>query len=188
MNVHIEKVKARRQGMALRDAIQGRNKAECDAALCRAILESAAFRYATVLLTYSPIGSEIDVSPVAQAAAARGMRVAFPRTQGGGNMTFHMAQPETLTKGRYGILEPSPDMPLYQGDSRALCLVPGLLFDEQGYRVGYGGGYYDRFLSSFKGTAVGVAYTALLVPQVPRGKFDRRCGTIFTEKGLVVTQ
>ena len=63
-------------------------------------------------------------------------------------------------------------------------LVPGIAFSAGGYRLGYGKGYYDRYLSSFKGTKVGVAYTDFIANSVPHGRFDLAVDVLITERGI----
>lgn len=65
-----------------------------------------------------------------------------------------------------------------------ICIIPGIVYDKKGYRIGYGGGYYDRYLSSFKGTKVGVAYTDFIANSVPHGRFDLAVDVLITERGI----
>ena len=64
------------------------------------------------------------------------------------------------------------------------AFIPGIVYDKKGYRIGYGGGYYDRYLSSFKGTKVGVAYTDFIANSVPHGRFDLAVDVLITERGI----
>ena len=66
-------------------------------------------------------------------------------------------------------------------------MVPGLAFDRFGFRLGYGGGYYDRFLTDFSGTRIGVGYQMLMLEQVPHNRFDLKADLIVTEKGVRIT-
>ena len=66
----------------------------------------------------------------------------------------------------------------------AVCFVPGLLYDKAGFRLGYGKGFYDRYLSSFSGCKIGVIYSDYILPVVPRGRFDVSVDTLLTEKGV----
>ena len=90
---------------------------------------------------------------------------------------------DDLSPGKYGILEPVPERCEKAVDFlRGLCLVPGLSFDLQGYRLGFGKGYYDRFLSDFGGTTVGICYSKCTMGELPRGTFDRAVDIVLTEK------
>ena len=71
----------------------------------------------------------------------------------------------------------------------ALCVVPALSYDRYGYRLGYGGGYYDSFLAKFSGDAIGVCYSNCIYEQrLPHGKYDRRLPSFLTERGVVVCE
>ena len=89
----------------------------------------------------------------------------------------------TLKNGLYGVLEPDPSRsrPALSGGN-ALCIVPGLGFDSKGYRLGYGKGYYDRFLSGFHGITVGLCYSACTKWMLPHGYYDRPVDILITEK------
>lgn len=81
------------------------------------------------------------------------------------------------------MLEPVPERCRLVTDySRGLCIVPGLCFDAEGYRLGYGKGYYDRFLSAFRGVTVGICYTACTQWRLPHGRYDRQIQLLITEK------
>ena len=68
--------------------------------------------------------------------------------------------------------------------SKSICIIPGVVFDEWGYRVGYGKGYYDRFLSAYDGTKFGLSYSECILKEVPRGRFDRHVDILISEKGV----
>lgn len=91
-----------------------------------------------------------------------------------------------LSKGGFGIPEPEPDRcPLIQPDQLDLVFVPGLAFDNDGYRVGYGGGYYDKLLADLEPSAltVGVCYQFQLIDRCPREDHDRAVDRVITEQG-----
>ena len=71
-----------------------------------------------------------------------------------------------LVRHRYGMLEPGPDRPVVSPGEIDLVLVPGLAFDRRGHRVGYGGGYYDRYLKNYPGLKVGLCYEACLLDEI----------------------
>ena len=83
------------------------------------------------------------------------------------------------------MLEPVPGRSrLVEEDTGGLCVVPGLSFDEEGYRLGYGKGYYDRFLSRFRGVTVGACYSGCVRRILPHGYFDRPVDILITERGI----
>ncbi len=163
-----------------------------DRKICGFATSLASYRYADYVLLYAPIGDEIDILPVALDALSKGKKVAFPRcNKEDHTMDFHIVSSvDDLKVDSYGIREPSADMPVFDPvscSSNMICFVPGLIYDKKGYRLGYGKGFYDRYLSSLKGNIIGVVYSDFIVPSVPRGKFDISLGILLTEKGVVVT-
>lgn len=186
-DIRERKMALRREYRARRKAIPETQKSAYDEAICTRFLSTATYRFANVLLVYAPLADEIDIMPIVRHALADKKTVAFPLcdTQTS-QMTFHIVTNESeLSIGAYGIREPRADLPVYQyraTDGAAVCLLPGLLFDEKGFRLGYGKGYYDRYLASFGGVRVGLVYSEFLLPRVPRGRYDLSANVIVTEK------
>jgi len=175
-----------------RAAIDVSEKKRRDGAICRAALSLASYRYAKYVLMYAPTDEEIDVMPIALDALSKGKGVAFPKCRPETHtMDYHfVTSPDELSAGYMGLSEPSEDAPLFDPallSRETLCLVPGLVYDTRGYRLGYGKGFYDRYLSSFGGNAVGIVYSDFIVPEVPKGRFDVTIKILLTEKGVVVT-
>ena len=141
---------------------------------------------AKTVLTFYPVGSEPAILPIAEAALTLGKRVAFPLCHPEGPfMTFHSVDSlDALTNGSYGIPEPDGISPAVSELEDAICIVPALAFDENGYRLGYGKGYYDRFLSSFDGVSVGLVFSSLLLCNLPRDEYDEKVDIIITEKEM----
>lgn len=147
------------------------------------------FRHADIILLYAPIKSEIDVMPIFNIAKEKGKRVAFPKcNMEDRTMKFHFVDSlDELEICAYGIREPKEELPVYDPEETigsALCFVPGLAFDVYGYRLGYGKGYYDKFMNKFAGSTVGLAFTHQIMPTLPKGKFDKHCDVMITEKGI----
>jgi 5-formyltetrahydrofolate cyclo-ligase len=85
------------------------------------------------------------------------------------------------------MAEPAPDQPVILPDEIQLALVPGLAFDHSGWRLGYGGGYNDRFLTSFQGISACIVFQALLLGQVPHSTLDISMRWIISEQGRLAT-
>ena len=174
-----------------RRMIDPAEKAERDGALCAAAVSLASYRYAKYVLLYAPTEEEIDVMPIAHDALSKGKAVAFPKCDPEKRtMTYRIvSSPDELVPGYSGILEPPSSLPEFDlsESGHAVCFVPGLVFDTSGGRLGYGKGYYDRFLTSFGGNAVGVVYSDFIVNSVPRGRYDFPIKILLTEKGVIVT-
>ena len=139
---------------------------------------------------YFPMGSEIDTRPLAEALIAARHRTALPVVKAPRQpLLFRLWVPgDTLEDGGFGTSVPLADAAEVVPD---VLFVPLLSFDDDGYRLGYGGGFYDRTLAALRanGTpvAVGVGYAAQRVDRVPRGPHDQRLDWIATEAGVVRT-
>lgn len=115
-------------------------------ALCSRVLQTDVYRNCKTIYGYLPFNQEVDLLPLLQNALEEGKQVALPKCFG---KEMHFILVSDLSRIQYspfGAPEPVDDMPK-ACDESALVIVPGLVFDHRGYRIGYGGGYYDRFLS-----------------------------------------
>lgn len=180
-----EKKELRAHFLNLRRALSPEEKQQMDRALCDTVVALPEFDACRLLLCYTPTRGEIDLLPLAKQALTFGKAVAFPISHPDDcTLTFHIVRSlDDLRAGTYGILEPPSDAPRIETAPDTICLVPALSFDRTGYRLGYGKGYYDRFLPTFQGISVGLIYSACLCRRLPRNETDRPVHRIFTEKG-----
>lgn len=177
----------RRRLLAVRNSISQQDKAALDAAIAGNLLSLEAYRKADGLLLYASFRGEPDISAVMRHALAHGKRVALPRCRDDGSRPmdfFEITSTDELLPGKYGIPEPPPGAALADTSRFSLCVVPSLALDEQGYRIGYGGGYYDRFLANYDGVKAGVCYSFMLQKNLPRESFDVRLDFIVTDRGV----
>lgn len=149
-------------------------------------LSSELYKTADTLLLYHSVGSEVSTRDIFVAALNDKKRVAFPVcADDKGFMEFYYVKLESdLTEGMYGIKEPAIGCEKYFFEDRGICIVPGLSFDLEGYRIGYGKGYYDRFLSAFNGISVGLCYDALVSESLPRDLYDKNVNSLITDKKI----
>ena len=120
---------------------------EKSAALGKLFAESGAYRQAKSIYGYLPYNQEVRTVPMLRKAIADGKRVAVPKVFGDEMKFIWLDDLTQVEKGYSGIPEPIADGPIAD-DETALVLMPGLAFDPQGHRIGYGGGFYDKFLAS----------------------------------------
>ena len=163
-----------------------------DEAICHVAEGLVSFRYAEYVLMYAALENEIDITKIAEEALARGKKIAFPRCDKESHtMRYHLVTSlDELKPDAYDILEPPANNPVYDPETdlgSAICFVPGLVYDKKGYRLGYGKGFYDRYLSGFSGCTLGVVYSDYILPVVPRGRFDVSVDILLTEKGVKMT-
>lgn len=139
-----------------------------------------------VISGFSAIRDEIDPGPLLARLAGEGHRVALPVMQGKGRpLKFRAWSPgDAMGSAQWGIAEPLPDKPEVYPD---VVLVPLLAFDADGYRLGYGGGFYDRSLQNLRAKkpiiAVGIGYDELGIDAVPHLDYDERLDWVLTPLG-----
>ena len=145
-------------------------------------------RQRAVVSAYLPMGDEIDPLPAMHSLHGLGYRLCVPVTGRRGELLrFREWHPGTaLVSGRMGIREPAEGAML----APEVLIVPLLAFDRRGYRLGYGGGFYDRTLAALRAegpvTAFGFAYAAQEVAAVPIEHTDERLDAVVTEAGVIV--
>lgn len=171
-----------------REELSPEQKAAWDKKIIQNITSLASYRFADVILAYHPLEGEIDIRPLLETALAAGKKVALPLCYNEGRMDFfYITSLDELNDGKFGLKEPSPHNEKYQREdpAQALMLIPALVYDTHGYRLGYGRGYYDRYVNGFSGMKAGLCYRASLHPTpLPHGRFDFAVDYIVTEKGV----
>ena len=183
------KKELRRKMKALRAAVPAAEKAELDRKIRENLFSSEVYRNADLLLTFISVGSEPDTREILRRAWADGKRTAVPKCLPEHKMAFYIIGSfDDCVSGAYGIPEPAShcrEALLTEGN--ILCLVPGLAFDRKGARLGYGGGYYDRFLRSNPHIcAVGCCAEGFIAEDVPEEETDQRLWGLVTEKAMEV--
>lgn len=158
-SIALKKAEIRKFYREKRSSINTEEKAEIDNRIAENVVNLPEFQFCQTLLTYVSTDDEINTRDIIHIALEKSKKVAVPRTFPSERiMTFYeIASLNELKSGQYGILEPeaTPDKRVL-GTANTVCLVPGLCFDSSGNRLGYGGGYYDRFLKDFAGIVIGL--------------------------------
>lgn len=181
------KATLREQYKTLRREMPPEIKAQRDRQLAGRVAALWQYKRCRQLLTYVSTPIEVDTLEIIRRALADGKRVAVPRcVPGTRDMEFYWINGvEELEPGTFGVLEPRPDPKRKVTDfSNGLCLVPALCYDWRGYRLGYGKGYYDRFLAGFGGHMIGVCYSDCIRRKLPHGRFDRPVELLVTDRYL----
>lgn len=186
-----EKDRLRRRLLEQRAAISGRR--EKDRAIFEAVSALPLYQNAGQILCYVSTSQEADTRALLKAALREGKEVFVPLCLPENRLAFYQIfSMEDLRPGRFGILEPDPSrQAMWNSEGseeckNVLCLVPGVAFDMLGFRLGYGKGYYDRFLAGRKIPCVGLCYRELVVPKLPVDEYDQRVGLLATEEGCVI--
>ena len=191
---HYEGAAAKREGKARMRAfwkqrridIDGRERAEMDAAIAKAVIASPYYRDCPVLCAYASFGVEVSTRTIIEDAWSRGKTVVLPRCGAEGQLRwFIIGSFDGLEQSAMGMKEPPIDesREITAFEAEAVVLVPGLTFDLEGHRLGYGGGYYDRFLEHFPGISMGLCRSVQVSSTIdPREEHDRAVDVVITDK------
>ncbi len=135
-------------------------------------LETEQYRNAKTVYGYLPYNQEVCTVPMLEQALADGKKVAVPKVYGDEMKFIYMTDLTKVAKSDFGIPEPVADGPVAD-DPTALVLMPGLAFDKEGHRIGYGGGFYDKFLSQEpEHPTIALCYDFQMLGQLPTEEFD----------------
>ncbi len=146
--------------------------------LAKLFAASEAYRNAKTIYGYLPYNQEVRTVPMLEQALRDGKRVAVPKVYGDEMKFLYMEDLTQVEKGYAGIPEPIADGPIAD-DETALVLMPGLAFDPQGHRIGYGGGFYDKFLSAEPNhPTLALCYEFQLLPQLETEDHDIPVDTV----------
>ena len=184
--IPLQKARRRSQALRLLGELPPGHVAAASGRIARRLLESPAWGRARTVHTYvSSLPGEVDTHALVGAARARGMRVLVPVVAGRREPLRHaeIGGLRELARGPLGLLQPRS--PRFVEPAADLVLVPGLLFDRRGGRIGRGGGYYDRFLAGLAGgERIGLIYDELFVDRVPTEDHDVAVDAVATPSGL----
>ena len=143
----------------------------------------------TLFLFWGIPGREPETEYLVRELTRQGKRVGLPRMLPGHQMEVRQFDPRIpMKQAAFGIWEPSEEALLLSKADIGLVLVPAVCYDRRGYRLGFGGGYYDRWLEDFAGRTVGLCRGSLLQEQVPIEEHDARVDVVLTEQETRWTQ
>lgn len=191
-NEFVSKQALRSRYLGYRNNLSARERKEKSAAIWELLRKEAAFQKAQVVLVYMDYRSEVMTTElVAELLSAGEKRVFAPKVEGMDIRFYEIASMEELTDGYQGIREPlkAQEKLFTQEMSReqdCLILVPGAVFDRERGRMGYGKGFYDRYLAAFPGlTSVSPAFECQIARKVPVEEHDKRPDMIITETEVI---
>ena len=160
-------------------------RTEANRRIAALTLSLRAYRNAGTVCCFVGTAREIDTRPILENALNAGKRLCVPRCDAPGEMTMReIAALDQLSPGTMGILEPSADAPVTAPENIDFAVLPCLSCDIRGNRLGYGGGYYDRFLRAYHGAAVLLCRERLLQPAIPMESHDIAVPCVLTERRL----
>lgn len=173
---------------AMRRSMNKEDKKILDDGIFENLLKCGEIVNAGTVLVYRSTDIEVSTEKIIAYCLEHGIKTALPRCFKGGVMKFYYYNGKAaLERSAFGIYEPYADesLEVRDFDSKTVCIVPALAFDSEGYRLGYGGGFYDRFLAAHEEIIpVGICYSENIFGQLARNEFDRKAAYVVTEKNL----
>lgn len=185
----LEKQRLREEHLAAREALSEQERSVLDNRITQKLLATSEYAEATTVLTYVSVSSEVSTRMFIECALRDGKTVAVPRCLPGHCLEFvAIASLEQLVAAPFNLLEPAKDLPALTESqmNNSICIVPALLVDTKGYRLGYGAGFYDRFLSTYPGKKICLAYQqSLSRTTLPHTAFDVAVDVVITESEVL---
>jgi 5-formyltetrahydrofolate cyclo-ligase len=153
----------------------------------KSFLETVNYSRACSIIVYSPIHQEVDTELIVRSALESGKRVAFPVVVGHELVFREVQDISSLQRGAFGILEPCPTGKVVVPEDSDILILPGIAFDLNGHRIGYGKGYYDKTLHRIEGHGkiVGLCYDFQLVDEILGEAHDVKMDLIITDKRII---
>lgn len=185
----LEKQRLREERLAAREALSEQERSVLDDRITQKLLATSEYAEATTVLTYVSVSSEVSTRMFIECALRDGKTVAVPRCLPGHCLEFvAIVSLEQLVAAPFNLLEPAKELPALTEDQKnnSICIVPALLVDTKGYRLGYGAGFYDRFLSTYPGKKICLAYQQnLSQTMLPHTAFDVAVDVVITESDVL---
>ena len=172
----------RKQVLQEMKALPRQQKKAMHLALTDQFLKHPFYQEAKVIATYLSFPHEFQTQELIEQALKDGKKVLIPKTYPKGRMDFVVYNPQQLVKTSFGLLEPQGDLEVVDSSQIDLIHVPGLAFTTEGYRIGYGGGYYDRYLEHFPGHTLSTIYPCQVQDFIPE-KHDIPVQEVLIDEG-----
>ena len=174
-----DRIKAYRRGLSAEE------KRRLDDAVLENVLAGYELLKHKLILCYLSTDIEVDTKGILSYCLENGIKTAVPRCAGKRKMDFYCYDKDSVLEvSAYGISEPVPDKnELVTDFDGALCIVPALAYDKQGFRLGYGGGFYDTFIGEHENmTTLGICYSDNIADEIPKGSHDKCVDILITDK------
>lgn len=186
VDLRVYKSELRADKRMQRKSIDPEIKRSLDKGITHNVRKLYQYRSCDTVMSYVSTSIEVNTETIIKNAWADGKKVAVPRCiPGTKNMEFYYIDSfDDLEKGSFSLLEPKVELPKAPTGENCLMLVPAFMTDYSGYRLGYGMGYYDRYMSGFSGSSAVLCYSSDVCGSLKHGRYDRRSDVIVTEKWI----
>ena len=178
----------RKEKLLLRGLLTQEERKDKDNAICKRVLDLSCVNEADTILCYASYQSEVSTDKLVRSFLLAGKQVFLPRVNGEEMEFYRIENVQDLVAGYKGIPEPSnacmvtyvPDM-----TSKAVMIMPGCAFSRDGFRIGYGKGYYDRFLAKCDiMNRIALCFSVQIMESIPNDAHDKKASVIVSEKGI----
>lgn len=188
-SVTTKKQSMREECLAARKALTAHERSELDGCITQKLLTTSEYEKASTVLTYVSVSTEVSTRQFIKQSLSDGKTVAVPRCLPQHRLEFvAVTSLEQLVPAPFNLLEPPKELPALTEDTieASICIVPAFLVDIKGYRLGYGAGFYDRFLSTYPGKKICLAYHSNLSKiLLPHTEFDVPVDMVITESNIL---
>lgn len=177
----------RKEMIKRRNELNNVEKIVMDNKIIETFINTIEYKKCTQIFMYIGFGSEINTKKLIDYALNDGKEVYVPKVIKKDMVFIRINNLENLVTSNYGILEPIGDKSDFNVDKLGIVIMPGVVFDKQGNRVGYGGGYYDKFLNTNVITAkkIALVYNFQIIDSIPSEKHDMKVDSIITEEKII---
>jgi 5-formyltetrahydrofolate cyclo-ligase len=175
---------------SMRDALEHTQKSDYDKSIFNRLINCDFYNDANIIFTYVSFKSEVDTIKIIDHSLSLGKLICVPKINKHTKSmeVYRIKGFEDLDKGYFGILEPNEDCREVPADNIDLILLPGLAFDRSGTRIGYGRGFYDRYLTKCKAYVpkIALSYDFQVASKLPSNEFDIKVDAIITNKEIIL--
>ena len=180
-----EKMATRKILLERRDQINSTQKESLDEEIFKNFIKSIFYKNAKTIFIFVSFGSEVNTHKIIERAIKDGKNVCVPKinSKEKGMEVFKIESMSELKEGYFGVLEPFEEKCEISGEDLDLIVVPGVGFDKNGYRIGYGGGFYDKFFNNMEKdvSKIALGYDIQMVDELATEKHDKRINGLITE-------
>ncbi len=184
-----EKQRLRKFYLDIRDCLPIKLRQKYSQQISRCLVNSQMFSQASTIAAYCSFGSEVETGKLISTAINQGKKICLPTTNPETKAMFfsyYDGNAHNLVCNNFGLQEPTGA--LVDPSLLDLIIVPGISFDFSGARLGYGAGYYDRFLKTVNCPTIGLAFSVQIAKKLPFNSYDVRVANLATEEGLFSTE
>jgi len=185
VDINSNKSDIRNLFISLRQLISQTEKQKADQIIFNKVVMRLEWKKAETICLYMSTPDEVDTKPLLAAALNADKTVVFPRVDKDRLVLHRVRSVTDFAGGAYHILEPKRSTQIADPASVDLFIIPGIVFDWEGYRIGYGKGYYDRLLAGISVPIIGLAYAIQMVAQVPHTSYDVPMTMVVTEEEVI---